>query len=54
MREIMMKAAATVASAHVGAYSRDLSLLLELDDDEAEEELDSLAPIPPLSLSLSP
>lgn len=47
-----MKAVATVASAHVGAYSSDLPLLLELDDDEEEEEVDSLAPMVSLSLSL--
>ena len=49
-----MKAVATVASAHVGAYSSDLPLLLELDDDEEEEEVDSLAPMVSLSLSLPP
>ena len=47
-----MKAVATVASAHVGAYSSDLPLLLELDDGEEEEEVDSLAPM--VSLSVSP
>lgn len=47
-----MKAVATVASAHVGAYSSDLPLLLELDEDEEEEEVDSLAPM--VSLSLPP
>lgn len=47
-----MNAVATVASAHVGAYSSDLPLLLELDDDEEEKEVDSLAPM--VSLSLSP
>lgn len=48
-----MKAVATVASAHVGAYSSDLPLLLELDDGEEEEEVDSLAPMVSLCLSFS-
>lgn len=51
-REMTTKVVATVASAHVGAYSSDLPLLLELDDDEEEEEVDSLAPMVSLSLSL--